>query len=111
MYCNGLRFVEGDLGESEFEAYWAAVEAEVAEELRLQDPVRQRFRYVCFVSKSKGRGRKRRNWVEVELVSESNGKRWTSFDKVPWDCKATEVFPNQDPREVERMLMDQVRRL
>ena len=48
--------------------YYRQIEAEVAKETLAQDPVYRRFRYVSFVSRSKGRGRRRRHWKEVELV-------------------------------------------
>lgn len=57
------------------------------------DPVYQRFHYRQFVSKSKGRGRKRKHWKEVELVNDVNKgiRKWFTWDRYPFDDAATET--------------------
>ncbi len=85
-----------------------AVEAEVkATDNRLID---QRLKKVHFVSKSKGRGRKRKQWEEVLLINDSDDRRgpdrWTSYKKFSFDTVATEVLPHiHDGLEAEAMLM------
>lgn len=75
----------------DYEDYCNRVEAEARAETDRNNPVRQSIRYVYFTSKSKGRGRKRKHWVEVELVSYRGGpfKLWHKF---PFDVCATECF-------------------
>jgi len=60
----------------------------------LWDPIQDRFTYVCFVSRSKGRHRKRSKLVEVELISDryESGNRWYTYNKFPWDTKSSEAL-------------------
>lgn len=55
-------------------------------------PIWQQFRYKCFVSKSKGRGRKRTTWLEIELVQRKGSKTWRSFSKFPFDVYTSETM-------------------
>lgn len=83
--------------------YYKALEAEIEAELKAQDPVHQRFKIVRFVSKSKGRGRRRRNPVEVELIHDMhNFGRYNSISKFQFDGIATEVLPMIHKADVEQ---------
>jgi hypothetical protein len=95
--------------EAEYQAYCFQAEAEAAAEVRANDPVCRRFRCICFVSKSKGR--RRRRWKEVELVHDRYRGTYTSYDRYPFDAVASEVLPYIDRTEVTRVLMDRVRQV
>ena len=109
-----------DHDEQMYKDWMEQIEAEVIEEAQAGDPVYARFRYKQFVSRSrgrsKGRGRPRsdrplprRKWIEVELVNDKVEKKsppvWTTFEKVPFDTLATEVYDNPDA-ESERLRQD-----
>lgn len=109
-----------DHDEEVYKQWMEQVENEVTEEVQANDPVYARFRYKRFVSKSrgrsKGRGRPRKDrpiprkkWVEVELVNDKVVERkplvWTTFEKVPFDTLATEVY-NDPEAESEQLRQD-----
>lgn len=48
---------------------------EIEQEVKLEDLIVTNLGHVSFVSKSKGRGRRRRNWKEVELFRFAGGDR------------------------------------
>lgn len=93
--------------------YYRQCESEAERECLLSDPVYQRFRYVCFVSRSKGRGRKRKHWQEVELVRDCwNGVNYREFARYPWDRIASEMYPQAaDDIEAEKRLVNRVREI
>lgn len=70
--------------------YEARVEAEVLAELAQTDPVIRNVGYVNFVSRSKGKGRRRRNWTEVELFRYQTG--WHLPHKFAFDIIADELI-------------------
>ena len=94
-------------------SYEQQVEDELYQELLQQDPIYQRFIYVNFVSKSKGRGRKRKHWEEVELIADldepNRPPRYYSSKKFPWDTKATEALPDVAKDLAENKLMRRIR--
>ncbi len=67
----------------------------------------KRLKKAYFVSKSKGKGRKRKHWEEVLLIhDDATPGKWTSYQKFPFDEVATEVLPHiHDGLEAEAMLM------
>lgn len=89
--------------------YYAQVEAEVEAETHTSDPICSRYRYITFVSKSKGRGRKRRHWEEIELVHDTYAHIITSWHKYPFDVYATEVLPYLPKDQVDKILMEHIR--
>tara|TARA_Y100000310_G_scaffold333905_2_gene412428 strand:+ start:2718 stop:2990 length:273 start_codon:yes stop_codon:yes gene_type:complete len=74
------------------------------EESRLNDPVRAFLGRVYFVSKSKGRGRRRRHWEEVELVHNKVTGRYRLAHLFPFDLYASEVLPEASRDEAETQL-------
>ena len=63
---------------------------EMEQECLQSDPVYRAITYVGFVSKSKGRGRKRRNWKEIKLLKyNGNFHLWHNF---PFDVYASEIL-------------------
>lgn len=82
------------MNKSEYEA--KAIE-EVEAEVRAAEwylPFK-RLKKVHFVSKSKGRGRKRKHLEEVLLIHDTDKPgKWTSYQKFPFDVVATEVLPH-----------------
>ncbi len=89
----------------------AAIE-EVDRQLHRDNPVSRDFTLHSFTSRSKGKGRQRRNWKEVELVKyrDSGYRSWHRF---PWDTVSTEALEeyaaNRGGHDAERELMKQVR--
>ena len=72
------------------------------------DPVHRDIRYVYFVSRSKGRGRKRREPVEVSLLSYRKGP-FTSWNKFPFDDRATECLGRSvSPENAETEFIKQI---
>ncbi len=72
--------------------------AEGVAEVKESDPVSTRFRMHEFVSTSKGRGRKRPQRKEVQLVeNDTNPGKWVSFHKLKFDELATEIYGPYDP--------------
>jgi len=74
--------------EDEYVHYFEDAKREVDLESKEQDLIRTNLGYVSFVSKSKGRGRRRRNWKEVELFRFAGGDmrmglhyRWHTANK------------------------------
>ncbi len=100
-----------DYEDPEYLAYCAEVEAEIAAEIGPYDPVRMRFGYINFVSKSKGKNRKRKFWEEIELVYDKHTRKHTTFDNYPFDRISSEVLPYIGRTEVTNILMDRVREL
>ncbi len=82
--------------------------ADMEDEFRNADysMVDERLKSVSFVSKSKGRGRKRRDWREVTLIHDTKEPgRWRDYGKFPFDTVATEVLPEMgDGLEAEAIL-------
>lgn len=66
------------------------MEAEVLVEFAQTDPVIRNVGYVNFLSRSKGRGRKRRKWLEVELFRYQLG--WHLSHKFAFDEIADELI-------------------
>jgi hypothetical protein len=103
--------------EEEYEAYCEAAEAECWVESQQKDLVVQRFRRICFVSKSRGRNRRRTQPQIVEIVLiqdtwEPRQPRWYSEQKFPWDVKASsEVLPEVQPENREAELIRRINRL
>ncbi|MAH47287.1 hypothetical protein CMI37_15790 [Candidatus Pacearchaeota archaeon] len=60
--------------------------AEERESASSATPVRNRVKYAKFVSRSKGRNRRRVGPIEIELVTFGNETR--IWDKCPFDCWA-----------------------
>lgn len=63
------------------------------DEIEIPDAIWERFDVVNFVSKSKGKRRKRKRWIEVTLINERYGPyrdRWISAHKFPFDEKCGE---------------------
>ena len=95
---------------------------ETEKEYKQSSKLHQEIKYVCFVSKSKGRRyrkdgswsrRLRRRWIEVELINYRN-TGWHSWNKFPFDEVATELYGKyySDGLEVDatRALMEDVKR-
>lgn len=83
---------------------------DVKAELDSYDPVKRRFLYISFVSASKGRGRRRKRPVEVELVNDVHEpSRWVSFNKLKFDTLATEVYVGSDGEGLEAKLQRDLR--
>lgn len=91
--------------------------AEVLAEVSANDPIHRRFVYVAFVSTSKGRdkkgrGKKRRYSTEVELIRdrEEPYKRFYSWNRFPFDEKATDVYQghNIDGLEMDAKLRREI---
>lgn len=93
----------------EAEQYYSELEAEIEAEARLCDPVHQRLELVSFVSRSKGRGRKRKGRTEVELVHDKQSGKYTSWDKYPFDVYGTEILPMVHPADVDEELRRRLR--
>ena len=87
--------------DSKTQQYYQELEASVETELRLQDPVAQRLKLIYFVSKSKGRGRKRKHWEEISLVQDKWNGKCTSLDNYPFDVYASEILPGVLDAEAE----------
>ena len=102
---------ELDWDSSELRDYCNQVEAEYQATLATE-PAVERFAYVSFVSKSKGRGRRRRNWLEVELVRDLGYPyvRWQSWEQVSWDEVITEIYPEWHSVDAERKLHHMIRK-
>lgn len=92
--------------------YEAQISAEVLAECESFDLIRNRFTYTIFVSRSKGRGRSRSRLSEIELISDEQetARRFYSWNKFPFDTKATEVYEgvNIDGLDAERLLMAEI---
>jgi hypothetical protein len=77
----------------------------VKRELREEDPVIQNISAVSFISRSKGRGRKRKFPKKVILIRIKPSKKWYRYNdeklNLPWDDWATEIFGNADRWEIE----------
>lgn len=58
-------------------------------EIRANDPVIKNIGYRHFVSRSKGVGRARRRWKEVELLRFTNG--WHQPQNIKLDCVASDM--------------------
>jgi len=71
---------------------------ECLREYSQNDPVHRDIRYVYFVSRSKGRGKKRREPVEVSLLSYRKGP-FISWHKFPFDDRATECLGSSVSQE------------
>lgn len=101
----------------EFDAkeYVDAALSEINREIFLSDPVLQRCRIVSFVSRSAGRGKKRRErWVELLVVDDTHAycienneiKQRKNKDYVAIDSLAHEILSDlpEDERTVDRLL-------
>ena len=82
-------------------------------EARANDPIAVECTYVCFVSRSNGRGRKARIVPrQVELIGYGGRFYSVSDGKGPFDEIATEVLgEGVDPKEAEKIFLERVRRL
>lgn len=84
-------------------------------ELELVDSVvQQRFLFCSFVSRSWGRGRPRKHWVEVALIKDTySNEGWVSYHRFPFDIKACEVYGvysnDLDGLEYEQRLMNEIK--
>ena len=80
---------------------------EVYSEFLLLHPVYNRFKYVSFVSKSKGHNKLRRKWKEVELISDNyiSSKKYVSWHKFGFDIISTEVYPEMCGIDAENRLI------
>ena len=67
-------------------------------------PVRNRVKYVNFLSKSKGRNRRRKRPVEVDLVTFGNETH--SWDKCPFDCWAGQIYGYDDDLTETRLMRE-----
>ena len=69
--------------DSEYAEYQREVELQVQEEILSQDPFYTRFLYVNFISKSKGKKRKRTHVAEVTLYADTwelpKPQRWYTY--------------------------------
>jgi len=89
------------------------IESEVLTELECQNPIRKRFVYVNFLSRSAGRGRVRRR-REVTLVADLwepwTPPRYRTWDRFPFDTKATDVYEheNHDGLEADSRLRHEI---
>lgn len=59
--------------------------------------------YVCFLSNSKGRGRRRKYPAEVELITDKRIPRTYTWNRFPFDDKATEILKGVENPEGELM--------
>jgi len=98
--------------EESYREFLRTEEEAVREEVKANDLVAVACTYVCFVSCSNGRGRKPRPPRQVEIIG-YNGKFYSVRDgKGPFDEIATEVLGDAvDPKEVEKIFLERVRRL
>ncbi len=106
-YSDPLRSCS-DASNAEYLAFCEAELAEIEAEMRAADPVRDRYELVSFVSKSKGRGRKRAKWQEVYLVNDKHAKRCTLWNKYPFDVYASEMIPGMAKDDVEQELQRRI---
>jgi len=81
------------------EDYYCQVEEEVLEEFLANDRIYQAVTLHSFVSKSKGRNRKRRNWKEVNLIKYNNGFHLEK--NFPFDECATEILGDIEDAEAK----------
>ena len=66
---------------------------EDAEKELFPSVVALRFKYIAFVSSSKGRGRKRKHLTEIQLINDiEEPHRFFTWDKFPFDVKSDEVY-------------------
>ncbi len=90
----------------------AEIIEEVLAEVRANDLIHQRFSYIIFVSSSKGRGKKRKHPSEIELIRDHQEpeKRFYSWDRFPFDEKATDVYQgfNIDGLEMDARLRNEI---
>lgn len=92
--------------------YESQIATEVLAETEAHDFINGRFTYVIFVSKSKGKNRKRSHITEVELISDKQecARRFYSWNRFPFDTKATDVYADTtlDGLEAEARLMREI---
>lgn len=92
--------------------YEAQIEAEMLAEVETHDFINGRFTYVIFVSRSKGKNRKRPHITEVELISDKqeSARRFYSWHRFPFDTKGSDVYASTrlDGLEAEARLMREI---
>ncbi len=92
--------------------YEAQIEAEMLAEVETHDFINGRFTYVTFVSKSKGKNKKRSHITEVELISDKqeSARRFYSWNRFPFDTKGSDVYGSThlDGLEAEQRLMREI---
>lgn len=71
--------------------YERQVMAELDAEYRLASPVHQAFEYKAFVSRSAGKGRKRKQPIEVEFIVNRRSGKATTWENFSFDL-ASEHF-------------------
>lgn len=78
----------------DYQNYCLQTELEVKKEFLNNDRINNLVSYHYFVSKSKGRGRKRRNLTEVHLVKYNvkNNDGFHLWEKFPFDVYASEIL-------------------
>jgi len=80
-----------------YENYVLEAEAEALAEAQAACPVHRRLRRIAFTSFSKGRGRKRKAGIEVDLVVELISGHARLWENYPWDVYASEILPYASP--------------
>ena len=85
----------------------AQIIQEAMDEARTLDPIFRRFDRKYFVSRSKGRGRRRSHWKEIILIHDRYNpiSRFTSAHRFKFDVVASEVFPSLTGLDAEAKLM------
>ena len=92
-----------------YQEWQKSVLKEVLKEVKAQSSVDNHFKYVRFVSKSKGKGRKRKHWAEVELVKYNGSGCYRSWEKFPFDVYATKVLPGWEEWKAIEAIQDELR--
>jgi hypothetical protein len=92
------------------EEYELQVENEVREELS-RTSVSKRFNHAYFVSRSKGKGRRRTKPREIEMVGIRNSGKYTLVSHFPFDVYASETFPELEDWDATIKLEEEIRRL
>jgi len=84
---------------------------EVNTNLNKADDAIKRFKYVTFVSTSKGRGRKRVRGREVEMVGIKRNGVYCLASLFPFDVYASEVYPELSDWDATKKLEERIRGL
>lgn len=99
-----------DLPDDEAMEYYSLIEKECLAEFEDYDAVIQSITFHGFVSKSKGKNRKRKKWKEVYLVKYRDG--FHSWDKFPFDVYATEIIgQHADGEDLKQRILDRHNRI
>ena len=95
-----------DFGNMDAEAiaFYAEMERDADEESTRYSPIEDRLQVLRFVSKSKGRGRRRKTPIEVVLVKDVHSGRVSLAKKIAMDEYAESIFPWLAGWDAERRL-------